>query len=283
MGSPDRGCLPSFVDDSRQRDARPRGAGGGAPRGRRRLPAAGGAPPRGAARPLLPDARLGPRRRRRAPGHPSACVAGAAPVRGSQLPALLAVPHRDERLPRPDRAAPQASAPGRLRPGRRSPRRPRRTARRVDVGGSVSRRAAPRAGRLRESRSPIRAARERGAGVHRGLAEASGHAARRVDPARRAGLLRARPPRRSRGRSRPPTAPSAGRARRSPMRSPSRASRPTCACSATTGSGRSSSATSMRGNEPTSTPSSPCWPRTQRSRCRRSRPGIAAGTSSPSS
>ena len=101
-------------------------ARGGAARRRGRVPQPRRAPPLRAARPLLPDARLGSRRRGRAPGRPAAGVARAAPVRGAQLASLLALPDRHQRLPGPDRAAAEAGAAGRLRPGRRSARRPRR-------------------------------------------------------------------------------------------------------------------------------------------------------------
>ena len=73
-------------------------------------------------RALLPHARLGPRRRGRPPGGAAAGLARAAPVRGAQLAALVALPDRHQHVPRRDRATAQAGAPGRLRPGRRSPR-----------------------------------------------------------------------------------------------------------------------------------------------------------------
>ena len=74
-------------------------------------------------RPLLPDARLGPRRRGRAAGGAAARLARPAAVRGPQLAAHVALHDRDQRLPEGDRAAAQAGAPDRLRPGRRPARR----------------------------------------------------------------------------------------------------------------------------------------------------------------
>ena len=58
-----------------------------------------------AARPLLPHARLRPRRRGRAPGRAAARLARPPAVRGPQLAALLALQDRDERLSGRDRAA----------------------------------------------------------------------------------------------------------------------------------------------------------------------------------
>src|SRR5580658_5284084 len=66
----------------------------------RRLRSPGRTVPDGAAGVLLPDARLGSRRRGPGPGHVPEGVAGAGAVRrDSQLAAHLALPDRDERLP----------------------------------------------------------------------------------------------------------------------------------------------------------------------------------------
>src|SRR5439155_23089278 len=90
-----------------------------------------------AARPLLPDARLGPGRRGRAAGDAAARLARAAPLRGSQLAAQLAVQDRDQRLPEGDRAAAEAGASDRLRARGRPPRRPGRTGYRIGVAGAL--------------------------------------------------------------------------------------------------------------------------------------------------
>ena len=67
---------------------------------------------------------------------------GAGPVRGPQLAAVVALHDRHQRLPEGDRAAAQARAPGRLRPGGRPARRPGRAARRVGLDRAVPGRAA---------------------------------------------------------------------------------------------------------------------------------------------
>src|ERR1700735_467835 len=95
----------------------------------RRLRSPGRTVPDGAAGVLLPDARLGSRRRRLGTGHVPEGVAGAGTVRrDSQLTAHLALPDRDERLPdrlggpRPPAAAVGAGGRGgpawAARPGR---------------------------------------------------------------------------------------------------------------------------------------------------------------------
>ena len=81
-------------------------------------------PPR-AARALLPDARLGLRRRRRAAGRVAARLARARALRGPQLAALVALHDRHQHLPDPDPAPAEARAAGRLRPGDRPARRAR--------------------------------------------------------------------------------------------------------------------------------------------------------------
>src|SRR5882672_11797755 len=90
--------------------------------------------PFGVAGVLLPDARLGSRRRGLGPGHVPEGVAGAGSVRRySKLTAHLALPDRDERLPdrlggaRPPTAA--VGAGGRVGPARAArPGRERRLA-----------------------------------------------------------------------------------------------------------------------------------------------------------
>src|SRR5580658_4204040 len=68
--------------------------------GGRRIRSPGRTVPDGAAGVLLPDARLGSRRRGLGPGHLPEGVAGAGAVRRDpQLTAHLALPDRDERVP----------------------------------------------------------------------------------------------------------------------------------------------------------------------------------------
>src|SRR5258708_3093554 len=76
-------------------------ARGGPPRRRPRLRPAGGDVPARASRPLLPDARLGARRRRRAPGHSAAGLARAARVRWPPTPSPVALQKRNQRRPGP--------------------------------------------------------------------------------------------------------------------------------------------------------------------------------------
>ena len=108
------------------------------------------APPRAAPRPLLPDARLGPRRRGRAAGRTAPRLARPRPVRRPQLAPVVALHDRDQRLSEGDRTAAQARASDRLRPGGRSARRPgasRSSSRcgssRIPTSGSASRTASP--------------------------------------------------------------------------------------------------------------------------------------------
>ena len=76
------------------------------------------------------------RRRGRAPGRAARSLARAAPLRGPQLAALVAVHDRHQRVPAGDRAPAQAGAADRLRPAVGSPRPDRRAAARVGVGRS---------------------------------------------------------------------------------------------------------------------------------------------------
>src|SRR5580658_1333726 len=80
----------------------------------RRLRSPGRTVPDGAAGVLLPDARLGSRRRGPGPGDVPEGVAGAGAVRRDpQLTAHLALPDRDERLPdRAGRPRPPTTAVG---------------------------------------------------------------------------------------------------------------------------------------------------------------------------
>ena len=109
--------------------------GAGPRRRRRRVHPAGGAAAPGAARALLPHARLGPRRRRRPAGRAAAGVARARALRGPQLAALVALhrghPHLPgrRRAPRPAGAADGPRPVQRPRGGRRRPADRRRLAR----------------------------------------------------------------------------------------------------------------------------------------------------------
>ena len=93
-----------------------------------------------------------------------------------------------------DLAPPQARAAARLRPPDRPSRqlRPGPAADRVGVGRALPGRGARPRGRARRSRGPLRAARERGAGVRGRAPEPARQPARRADPARGARLLRER-------------------------------------------------------------------------------------------
>ena len=100
-----RGAESSLVSEAFSHDRGPphgrRGSrpGPGARRRRRRVhpPRRAAAP--GAARPLLPHARLDPRRRRRPAGRPAAGLARARALRGPQLAALVALHRGHPHLP----------------------------------------------------------------------------------------------------------------------------------------------------------------------------------------
>src|SRR6266536_2329224 len=161
------------VDSRRARAAR------GRPPGRRgRLRPARPALPSRAARPLLPDARFRHGCRGRGPGGPAARLAWAVRVRGQKLAPLLALQDRNQCLPEGDRAAAQAGAAGRLRPRRRSARRPRRTPPRIGVGGTLPGRQARARGGPCNSRGSLRAARGRRARLYRGAPASASTAAR---------------------------------------------------------------------------------------------------------
>src|SRR6185369_3702996 len=92
--------------DGRDDGAGRRAGAGRARPGRRRagVPRARRAVSAGPGDPLLPDARLAPRRRGPRPGDAAARVAVAGPVRAPGVAVDLAVPDRDQRLPGRDRA-----------------------------------------------------------------------------------------------------------------------------------------------------------------------------------
>ena len=111
------------------------------------------------------------RRRGRGAGGAAARLAGPRPLRAAGLGADVALPHRDQRVPRRARAS-AAHA------GRRA---------------AVPRRASGAAGaRGHRPRHALRPARGHGAGLPDGHPAAAGPPARGADPARRAGLDRAR-------------------------------------------------------------------------------------------
>ena len=90
---------------------------------------------------LLPDARQSLRGRRRRAGDPHPGLEGPRPLRGPLQPALVALPHRHQRLLRPPRGHEAPGPPDRPGPGQ--PLRPghRRPAARVGVGAAGARRA----------------------------------------------------------------------------------------------------------------------------------------------
>ena len=77
----------------------------------------GRAVPGRAARPWLPHARFGARRRRRAPGRTAASLAWPARLRGPQLGAFLAAHHPQQRRPGPHPAPGPPRGAGRVQPG----------------------------------------------------------------------------------------------------------------------------------------------------------------------
>ena len=131
----------------------------------------------------------------------------------------MALHDRDQQQPQPDRPPAQAAgAPARLRPVHRSARRNRTATGRDGLGGPLSGRGPRPRGRPRRPRGPLRAARERRAGVRGGAPASAGQPARRPDPARGARLLRARGRRFARhhgrlGQQRPPARPQDDRRR----------------------------------------------------------------------
>ncbi|CAG7647141.1 hypothetical protein SBRY_40594 [Actinacidiphila bryophytorum] len=116
--------FPNHPERSREHAERSGRRRGGVA-GQRCLPAAGGRIPARAAGPLLPDARLRPGRRGPGPGDVSARLARLRRLRGPLVAALLALPHRYQRMP--DRT-PAQQPPLRARgPGDRERRRHRGT------------------------------------------------------------------------------------------------------------------------------------------------------------
>ena len=201
----------------------------GRPRRRRgRVRAAGRALPGRAPRPLLPDARLGPRRRGRAPGGAAARLARAGAVRGPQLAALVALPIAtntclDAIERRPKRVLPIDYGPA--ADPHDGPGEP--LVESVWVEPYPDERLGLEDG-FAGAGGPLRAARERRARLHRRASEPAAQPARRADPARGARLLR-EGGRRDRSRRPSPrsTAPSSAPARPSRSGFPSRASRQT--------------------------------------------------------
>ncbi|MFC7758749.1 RNA polymerase subunit sigma-70 [Catellatospora bangladeshensis] len=93
---------------------------------------------------MLPDARLGARRRRRPAGRAGARLARAAPVRGAQLAARLALHRGHPDLPRRHRGARAPGAAGRPRPVQRALGARRHATQRHRLAGAVPRRRAAR-------------------------------------------------------------------------------------------------------------------------------------------
>ena len=184
--------------------------------GRRRLPQHHRAAPPGASRALLPDARLAARCRGCAPEHPSAGLAGATQVPGPKLASQLAVPDRDQRLPRRNRAPSQARAADRLRTAHKSGRRARQAAVGQCVDRAVPGRNARQRGWGRDARGSLRAPRDAGARPNSCTAAPQRPPAGRAHPPRRARLLRqggcglARDHGRIGQRGDPPRSPGAG-------------------------------------------------------------------------
>ena len=179
---------------------------------------------------------------------------------------------------RPKRVLPSTTA------RRRPARRPGRAGRRAGLDRAARRTSGSSSRTASRPGGPLRAARGRGARVHRRAPAPPRQPAGGADPARGARLLRQggrRDPRDDRrlGQQRPAARPQDGRrpaAGAEPAGDAARARRRRRSAS-------SSTSTSRPGSAATSTPSSRCSPRTRRSRCRRCRPGSAAARRSRSS
>ena len=105
---------------------------------------------------------------------------GLAAVRGPQLASLLALPDRDQHLPRRDREAAQAGPARRLRPGRRSRTRAPASRSSSRSGSSPTRTSSSGVeDGLAGPGGALRAARERRARLHRRAAAPAGHASAR--------------------------------------------------------------------------------------------------------
>ena len=193
----------------------------------RRVPTAGGRPGRARAVPpradrlLLPHARLRLRGRGRRAGDDGAGVEGPRPLRGPVVAAVVAVPHRHQRLPR---HAAGAAAPGPAdgpRPGVDGRRRCSATGLATRSWIQPDRR---RQGRAASDGDPGRGGRRPGdhpPGVRRRPAAPAAAPAGRADPARGAALARRRGRRAARHqRSRRSTARCSGPGRRSARSTP---------------------------------------------------------------
>ena len=195
-----------------------------------------------AARPLLPDARLG-RTTPRTPLQEALLRAwrGLARFEGrSSLRSWLYTIATNACLKAIERR-PKRVLPIDYGPAADPHDGPGAAARRVGLGRALPGRAPGPRRRPRRARGALRAARERRARVHRRAPAPAGAPARRADPARRARLLRrARSPTRSRRRPPRSTARCSAPTRPSTSGCPSAASRPRCARSATTRCARSS-------------------------------------------
>ena len=143
------------------------------------------AAPRRADRVLLPDARLAVRGRGRRAGDAHPRLAGLRPLRGPRGAALVALPHRDERLPRhaERQGAPRPSDGSRARAG--ADRGEPQHAPGGDVDRADARRARRAGGRSGRRR---RRARDDPARVRRRAAAPAAAPARRADPLRGAPL-----------------------------------------------------------------------------------------------
>ena len=135
---------------------------------------------------LLPHARLPVRGRGRRAGDLHPRVAGPRPLRGPLGAALLALPDRDERLPRHARRPRAPRAADGPRAGARAPRPDRRDPPRGDLARAGARR--PRRARRRRPRRGGGRARDHPPRLRRRAAAPAAAPARRADPLRGAAL-----------------------------------------------------------------------------------------------
>src|SRR4051812_47768343 len=143
----------------------------------RHLPGPGAPLPARAGRLLLPDARLARRRRGSGAGDPALRLARHRWLRGPLVGALVAVPDRDQRLPRRDPQPAAARDAGGARRAGGSAHAARGSRWRAAVARAGSRDAV--GGRAGEPRGELLEPRERAARVRRGAAAPARHAARR--------------------------------------------------------------------------------------------------------